>query len=112
MEEKTIFKLSLISSIIGIILIIGITNSLEPQTIKILDINRDLLDQQVKVSGKIDSIIKKDSLTILNVKDVKTIPIVLFENADFKKGSKVEVTGRVSEFQKELQITASYIKTV
>ena len=111
MEEKTLFKLSLISSIIGIILIISITSKLEPPTIKISNIDNSLLDMQIKTSGKIDSIIDKGSLTILNLKDNKVIPIILFEKTHFKKGSTVEVIGKVSEFQNELQITASYIKT-
>lgn len=115
MEEKTIFKASLVCSIIGILLIIFISDNLEAKTFNISDINVAMLDQEIKVIGNISAIRQTKGLTILTLKDNSgSIPVIVFKrnNEIFLKGSKVEITGDVSEFKNELQITAKQIKTL
>lgn len=73
-----------------------------------------MVDQEVKITGNIVSIRKTTGPIILTIKDSSgLIPVVLFDNApNFNKNEQVEITGDVSEFNNQLQLTAKTIKTV
>ena len=115
MEEPTLFKVSLICSLIGTLAIIFISENLEPQIFKISAIDLSKIDQEVKIIGNVSSIRQTKGLTILSVKDSSgVIPVVVFKQGDenFQKGSKVEIAGKISEFNNQPQITAKTVKTV
>lgn len=115
MEEKTIFKASLSCTLIGILLLIFLAENMEAKQLKISDLNLNMLDQETKIIGNITSIRQTKGLIILSIKDESgSIPAVLFKKGDeyFEKGTEVEVTGKVSEFNSQVQITAKQIKTL
>ena len=113
MEESTLFKISLIFSVIGILVIIFLAGSLEAKELAISELKSSMVDQEVKITGSIFSIRKTTGPIILTIKDESgIIPVVLFDNApNFNKNEKVEVIGDVSEFNNQLQLTAKTIKT-
>mgnify|MGYP001587555426 CR=1 FL=1 len=115
MEEKTIFKASICCTLIGTLLLIFLAENMEAKQLKISDLNLNMLDQETRIVGNITSIRQTKGLIILSIKDSSgSIPVVLFKKGDehFEKGSEVEVTGKVSEFNNQIQITAKQIKTL
>ncbi len=115
MEEKTIFKASLLCTLIGTLILIFLAENLEPETLKISEVTLGQLDQETKIIGNITSIRETKGLIILSVKDSSgSIPVVIFKkgNESFEKGSQVEVRGKISEFNNQVQITARQIKTL
>lgn len=115
MKEKTLLKIALICSIVGIFIVLVFADRLEPPLVKVSDISDSLLENDVKISGEIVSIKISPSVTILDVKDSSgSIKVVAFDSSDLNlgKGGFVEVTGKVTEYKGSLELEAKSIKLV
>ena len=118
LTKNYILIISLVSSIIGLILIYVAAISIEPVKIKIIDITPELIGRTVTTTG---NIIKRNVhpaghlfLTISD--DNADIDVPLFSNfmdnlngigigeRDFDVGTKLGVTGILNEFKGQLQI--------
>jgi RecJ-like exonuclease len=118
MKNKIILKVSLIVSLIGIFFIIFLANSLEPKIIKISDISEKNLDEYVKIQGQVRGITEISSenlesvVTLITITDEyeSSMTIVLRKKSQIQKNQQLEVIGKVSEYENEIQIEASKIK--
>lgn len=104
--------LYLIISIIGISLLLLLVNLLEPKLTNIQDINEDLLDKKVKISGQITKIEDKETFKILTIKDETGTIEVLCNCKEIEQDLLVEVTGKVTQYQNTLQIQADKIMRI
>ena len=79
MDEKFLLKLSLIFSLLGILLILFISENSSLSTSKISDISNKQLDTNVKIKGTIGHITELENLVLFTLED-KTgkINIILF----------------------------------
>lgn len=112
MEEKTLLKIALICSIIGILIIFIFADRLEPSLINISDISKSFIDQEVKIQGVIISSRVTSSTVMLDVKDdTGIIKIILFDDESFDadKGQIVKVLGSVKEYNGVLEIESKKI---
>lgn len=113
MEEKRLLELALFCSIIGIFIILIISERIEADVINIGKINSSLNEKEVKILGEISKVRETPGLFILEVKDqnnsIKTI-VFKEDNLKLKKGDMIEVTGEVKEYKGETEIDASEIK--
>jgi len=108
-------KLCIISSIIGIILLIVISNKLDIPTSTISSISKESINKQIKVKGTVKNIIDKENLIMLNLKDKSSqIKVVLFNTnkPNIKKNSFVEISGKVSLYEDEFEIIADSVKII
>lgn len=108
---KTLLKLSLVCSMIGLFLIIFLANHLEPNLINISEIDEKNLEEIVKVQGYIEYIKEYESLTVFSLKD-KTgkIDVVFYDDFPFHKNDKIEIIGKVIEYKGKIEIEANKIK--
>ena len=115
MDDKKLTKLSLILSLVGLILIYYITTVIEVKAFAISDIDKSMIDRDVKVSGEIANVIKTDKVLILLVKDESSsISVVSFDPEEIpkiKEGQFIEVTGKVALYKNKLEIIADSINT-
>ncbi len=103
-------KTPLFFSLLGTLLLLFLSNNLEPKLSEINDIKISNIDNFVKINGEIASIKEFESTMIINVKDDSDkINVVLFEKAQLSNGMQVEIIGKVSEFNNEVQINAERI---
>ncbi|MCE7699140.1 MAG: DNA-binding protein, partial [Methanobacterium paludis] len=56
MEDQYIFRIVLITSIIGLVGMIFFAGQIMPREVKIIDINRGMLDEDVAVEGVVEDI--------------------------------------------------------
>lgn len=113
MQTSLLLKISLITSIIGLILLFYLAENLEPKLIEIKEIDERLFEEYVKISGEISKVRETEGLYILTVNDGEEIDVIIFKNKEklsFTKNSRVEVIGKVSEFRGKLQIEAFEIR--
>lgn len=111
MEDKTLLKVSLICSILGILILIFISHKIEIPITDIREINKDQLDQKIKVRGEISSITSLDDITILTIDDsTGEIKTVLFDKIDLKQNTVVEISGTIEEYKGEIEIIIDDIK--
>ncbi|MDD5193464.1 MAG: OB-fold nucleic acid binding domain-containing protein [Candidatus Nanoarchaeia archaeon] len=118
MQEKILLKISLIISILGIFLLLTISNLQNPALIPIKNLNECLINKNVQIQGSIINIKDYDNFKILTVKD-KTgkISVLLNKNnhknlennINLKLNQQITIVGKVAEYNEKLQINADKI---
>ena len=118
MKTRILLKLSLIISLIGIFLVLFLSNNLEPSVSNISSITSKELDNYIKIKGSIvytQEIFLNDSayLEILTIKDDSgSIESVFRKRVALHVNQQVEILGKVSEYRGIIQIEASKIKII
>lgn len=113
MQESNLLKIAIICSLIGIFLLLMISEHLEPETVKISSIKLpDSTEQVVLIKGEITNIKELTGLTILTIKDSSgEIPAILFEESkELKSCSNGEFTGEITEYNGKPEMIISKIK--
>jgi len=111
MESYGLLKISLIISLLGSLILLLIMNFQEPKLMKISDINSDLINKQIKVSGKIISYRNyTNDFTILTLEDDSGKIDAICNCPNLQKNINVTIIGRVDEYNKEIQININKIK--
>ncbi len=112
MNNQTLLKLSFIISILGILLLLFLANTISPLKLKIKDISQQDLNQRVEIQGKIQSIkTYKENFQIITINDSKDKIDILIDNPlNITKNQSVVVIGRITEYKNNLQIQADKIK--
>jgi len=112
MHNKTILKISLTISIIGIILLLILANTIHPAELKIKEITIKYLDKKIQTKGIITSIktYKESNFQILTINDNnKSIDITLNPIQNFTKNQTIRVIGTLKQYKENLQIQADKI---
>jgi len=114
MDQKTLFKISISVSLIGIFILLLLAGILKPRMIPISEINNKLLNQKVAIQGTIFRTEVKDTFMILSVEDSAGKIDVLCDCSPEKiqNNKKVYVEGTISEYKEFLQISADKIITM
>lgn len=119
--DDKLLKIALVTSLIGIIGLLIFTPTIEVKKVKLEDITRAMIDEEVCVDCVVTEIAKSSSGSsyFLTVTDgTGQIQLIIFENQaseiqsnnfdieDFKN-KKVEVTGKITEYNSELEMILS-----
>lgn len=119
--DDKLLRIALITSLIGIIGLLIFTPTIEVKKVKIEDINRGMIDEEVCIECVITDISQSHSKSsyFLTVNDgTGQMSLIIFEkqaaeiqsnNFDIEdfKNRKVEVTGKITEYNSELEIILS-----
>jgi len=114
MDEQTLFKLSLIISLTGLLLLMFISDSIEIKKYDIKDINNKLLEKTVKVSGIITRVTETPGLYIFDIRDkTGTITAIAFKDGfvNLTKNEQVEIEGKIVKYKEKLEIQVEQIVT-
>ena len=119
--DDKLLKIALITSLIGIIGLIAFTPTIEVKEVDIKDINRGMIDEEVRLDGVISDIAQSKSKTsyFLTINDGEAqIQLIIFESQlaeiqsrniaieDFR-GHKGEVVGTVTQYNSEIELILS-----
>ncbi len=119
--DDKLLRIALITSLIGIIGLLIFTPTIEVKKVKIEDIDRGMIDEEVCIDCVIMDISTSSSKSsyFLTINDgTGQMPLIIFEKQaaeiqsnnfdmiDFK-GKKVEVTGKITEYNSELELILS-----
>ena len=119
--DDKLLKIALITSLVGIIGLIIFTPTIEVKEVELKDINRGMIDEEVKVSCVVQDISQSKSKIsyFFTINDgTAQMPLIIFENQaseiqsnnmdinDFKD-KKVEVVGKVTEYNSQLELILS-----
>jgi len=106
-KEKDLLKVSLVFSLIGILIIFFLTNTLEVKKYDIGSLSKDNLDDSVKVKGFVSSFIETPGLYIITLKDdTGKIPVIIFKDEELplREGLELEIIGDIVEYQDKIEI--------
>ena len=112
MKEKTIIRTTFTISFVGIFIILVMGEITEMPIIKISELKDKEIDSRVRIDGKILSVRKLTGAYLIHINDkTSTVPAIIFEeNLDLKKGSDIEVKGKLTEYNNELEIIVDTIE--
>ena len=105
-------KIALIISLIGIFILLILINLQEPKISEINSLSNKRLNEEVKIQGKIiDLKIFQSNFTITKIKDNSGFIEVICNCPQIKKlqNSTLQITGKLTEYQSNLQIQADKI---
>lgn len=118
--DGRLLRIALITSLIGLIGLIIFTPSIEVKQVKISDINRAMIDEEVSVEGVVGEVksSKSGGSYFLTVNDgTGKINLIIFESQlaevqrDFDIGEfkdrKVKITGKITEYNSQMEIILS-----
>ena len=118
MNDKKIFKISLVTTIIGLVGIMVLSGYVNPEILTIEKIDKSKIDNQVEVDATIISITQSKSNTkIIKLKDeTGTINLVIFSSInlgyDLKTNQKVRVIARVTQYNNDLELILEEPKNI
>ena len=119
--DDKLLKIALVTSLIGLIGLIMFTPSIEVKEVKIKDISRGMIDEEVSIDCVVSDVksSKSGSSYFLTINDgTGQMPLVIFESQvsqiqtnnmaiqDFKN-KKVNVVGKITEYNNEMEIVLS-----
>ncbi|MBO6274705.1 MAG: RNA-binding protein [Methanobrevibacter sp.] len=119
--DEKLLKIALVTSLIGLIGLILFTPSIEVKEVKIKDVTRAMIDEEVSINCVVTEIksSKSGSSYFLTINDgTGQMPLIIFEsqiaqmqtnNLDINdfKNKKVNVVGKITEYNNEMEIVLS-----
>ena len=111
MQEQTLFKIAIISTIMGLVFLFLYSQTIDLKQVGHLE--DAFINEQVKINGIIEQITTTEKATFLKISGSKTdtFDIILFpeEEIELNKGDLVEITGKVEEYNGRKEIIASEV---
>ncbi|NYB27040.1 MAG: DNA-binding protein [Methanobacteriaceae archaeon] len=118
MEDSFIFKIALTMSIVGLVGMMFSVNLITAREVKISEINRGMLDEDVTLEGLVQDVKKssRSNTYFLDIMDgTGKITVIVFESSavDLEKtnqsiytlnNKRVKVTGKISEYQGKMEL--------
>ena len=116
--DDKLLRIALITALIGMVGLIIFTPSIEVKEVEIKDINRGMIDEEVKISCVVTDIAKSSSGSsyFLTVNDgTGQMQVIIFESEvseiqldiESFKDKKVEITGKITEYNSDLELILS-----
>ena len=120
-SDEKLIRIALITSLVGIIGLIIFTPTIEVKEINIEDINRGMIDEDLKIDCVVQDVSQSSSKSsyFLTVNDgTGQIMLIIFENQASElqsknfdisdlKDKKVEVVGKITEYNSQLELILS-----
>lgn len=110
MHDKEIFKITLTTTILGLIGLIILSGYVNPEELSVNEIDKSKIDNQVKVTGIIENYtITKTGTMIITLNDgSNVIKVVIFPstslNTTLYNGMNITVTAKVVEYNGEIEL--------
>jgi RecJ-like exonuclease len=112
MNERRLKEISLFISLIGVIILMFVSENMEVNKILIQDVDESFLDKEVRVVGDVSNTLDKESFTLFDLTDeTGKIKVIAYEDI-YPEGRKVEILGKVTEYNGALEIEAKIISVI
>ena len=116
MKEKTLLKVALICSLLGLLILYLISSNIEIKEKNIEKITIGNKDEFVKLNGIVNNVVDTEKVTIIKILQPQEITVVLFKNENktmpIQQGNEVEVIGKVDEYEGKMEIIADRLRVV
>lgn len=110
MQDEKIFRIAVLTTIIGLIGLILTSGLVNPEFLKIKNIDNSKMDNQVQIEGIVSScIITKSGTQIIQISDdtgsinVVVFSSVILDSSNFKN-KEVKVVGKVTQYKGQLEL--------
>ena len=115
MKEKNLFKLALVCSLVGLVVLFFVSEKIEVEEIDVGKITSTDIGKEVRVIGRVERISDTEKVMFLEVgqEKVETVSVVLFKEdrgIRLKEGDYIELLGEVDDYKGEINIIANAVK--
>lgn len=115
MKEKTLLKIALISSIVGVVILYSVSQFSEIKERTIDEIYNLDDGTNIKVKGTVQKVVQTDRVVIVDIAAQNTISVFLFKNkneVNISEGSQIEVMGEVAEQDGRKEIIGERVRVI
>ena len=100
MREKTLIKISLIGTIVGIIILFFVTETM----------NLKIDKGSVELEGIVEQISTSSDVTFLEIRPSDTITAVAFKELDIPLGKKVKLKGDFKKYKNKVEFVVEEVE--
>jgi len=110
MKENTLLKISLICSLVGILILLVISRSLQVNEKVISELDETDIGSSIRLNGIVTDFQSRGSVILIEVAQLEEMQVVVFNsNFTLNKGDAVEITGKIDEYEGKQQLIADKI---
>ncbi len=111
MQDKTLKKIAFCCTIIGIVLLFFISESISIDEKEISQVDHGDIGRIVNISGTIRKISEGDNFAVIEIEKMDMMKIAIFKDKEIelKTGDEVLVVGKVEEYNGEMEIVGERI---
>ncbi len=111
MDERTLLKLSLLCSVVGLITLFWVSSTVSVETIAIDKVD-GTSPYAIKVYGTVASVRSVGVGQVIEITQPSSIEVFLSDPAALERGDIVEVIGRAEQYQGNAQLIAERVRVV
>ena len=116
MKEKTLLKIALVCSLLGLLILYLISSNIEIKEKNIEKITLDNKDEFVKLRGVVSNVVDTEKVVIMEITQPQQITVVMFKDENkampVYEGNEIEVIGKVDEYEGKMEIIADRLRVV
>ena len=126
MKDSQIFRVALITAILGLSGMILLSDKIMPQEIKIKDLNKGMLDDDVSITGvveKVDESPRSNTYFLQVIDGTGKTTAIIFDSAvlDLEKDNltprsfanhRVKITGKAAEYNGNMELILNDAKSI
>ena len=113
MDDNQLIKISFICALMGMALLFVLAGKLDLKSSNISEIKNGMVEKNINIKGYVNNINNKGAIQLINVEDnTGNIEAVVYGKSKLGKGDLVEIFGRVSKYDGNLQINVDSIKVI
>lgn len=110
MKNKIILLISYLIFLLTLSFLLIVYLSEKPLIIKIKDINKDVINKKIEISGKIEYIKSYNDFQIIRINNHnEKIKVLVYKNLNLSKNDSIRVIGTVKEYNNTYEINAEKI---
>lgn len=108
--DKQLTKISLLTSTLGLLIIIGIYIQAEPQSITIDEAQRLEEHEEARITGTITQAQERGSITLLEIESTCALQAVSYEPITLKEGEQLTISGTMDTYKGQKQLVIKEIR--
>jgi DNA/RNA endonuclease YhcR with UshA esterase domain len=116
MKEKTLLRIALICSLLGLLSLYLISENINIEEKNIEKITLENKDEFVKLKGTVTNVVNAENVMIIDILQPQEITVVMFKSngqqIGIKKGQQIEVIGKVDDYEGNLEIIADRVRVI
>ncbi|HLC95980.1 MAG TPA: OB-fold nucleic acid binding domain-containing protein [Candidatus Nanoarchaeia archaeon] len=114
MDEKSLLRIALAISLVGMAALFFVSSSIDASERTISQIDSDDLGDDVKLVGRISKISQTGSVSFLELTQPSTMDVIVFnkENMTLNEGDYVEIIGEIDDYEGKLEIIGQRIRKI
>ena len=114
MKEKTLLKIALIFSLLGVAALFLLSEEIELEEKTLDKMTSADIGNIVKIKGVVTQVTDTNKTAFLKISQPQDITVILFKDSEIKleTGDYVEIEGSVEEYEGKLEIIGSQVKVI